>query len=290
MHGSSSNYESSGVIYSAMFKNNEARIKTLNGSDATYWMRTAYSKDNMEFRIIRVKGTSYYANANSLNGIAIGFCLGLEPETITDSWETILANENPSSTYSIGDTKYLDLGTEGNVLMEIVAFDTDDKADGSGKAKITWISKGLLNTKRIMNSPATTTGGWENSRMRTHLRETIKPLIPETVRNAIVPVTKIQSTYVDGAKVVNGQTTTDDVWIPSHHEVLSTSSSYESTGPAYIKFSANTDRTKKHSGSVTDWWLRSVSSGAKWANIDYSGTIKTNNANLAYGVALGFCT
>lgn len=39
--------------------------------------------------------------------------------------------------YAIGDTVPLDLGSEGLINMQIVAFDTDDLADGSGKAPIT---------------------------------------------------------------------------------------------------------------------------------------------------------
>ena len=35
--------------------------------------------------------------------------------------------------------------------MQIVAFDTDDKADGSGKAPITWIAEHILETSHRMN-------------------------------------------------------------------------------------------------------------------------------------------
>ncbi len=41
--------------------------------------------------------------------------------------------------------------TEGIVEMQIVAFDADELADGSGKAAITWISKQLLNSDHRMN-------------------------------------------------------------------------------------------------------------------------------------------
>ena len=70
--------------------------------------------------------------------------------------------------------------------MEIVGFDADDKADGTGKAKITWGSKTLLKTRRSMNSSETTAGGWGSSAMRTFLQNTVMPLIPSTVRNGIV--------------------------------------------------------------------------------------------------------
>ncbi len=79
--------------------------------------------------------------------------IGLE-ETITDTWEEIFAAEADGSykeRYNIGDTKIIDLGPEGNVCMQIIGFDVDDLADGSGKAPISWLSEQLLATSHRMN-------------------------------------------------------------------------------------------------------------------------------------------
>ena len=79
--------------------------------------------------------------------------IGLE-ETITDTWEEIFAAEADGSyktKYSIGDTKIINLGPEGNVCMQIIGFDKDDKADGSGKAPISWLSEQLLATSKRFN-------------------------------------------------------------------------------------------------------------------------------------------
>ena len=174
--------------------------------------------------------------------------------------------------------------------MEIVAFDTDDRADGSGKAKITWISKNLLNTTHAMNSKNITAGGWESSAMRTYLKNTIKPLIPETVRNAIVPVTKVSSTY-GSAVVKDGQTTTDDVWIPSNHEIFSTNTNYESNGAVYSTvFKDSASRIKKRNGSARSWWLRSAGSARSFSSVSSDGSSDGGYASGADGVALGFCT
>lgn len=227
-------------------------------------------------------------------------CLGLEPETITDDWATILANQNYATDYAIGDTKYLDLGTEGKHLMEIVGIDVDDRADGQGKAGLTWISKTLLNTDHRMN-PANSSGaigtgangGWLNCELRTYLKETIKPLIPATVRNGIVEVTKVQSTVTDRTMVKDGQTSTEDVWIPSYHEVFSTNTTYESTGATYTKFASSADRIKikKLSGAAGGWWLRSA-----YGSGGFMGVSGTGNSSYFVAdedtrkVALGFCT
>ena len=78
----------------------------------------------------------------------------VEIKEIEDSWDTIFANEANGtylSKYKIGNYKPLDLGAEGIVNMQIVAFDKDQKADGSGTAPISWLSKELLKTSKRMN-------------------------------------------------------------------------------------------------------------------------------------------
>lgn len=187
--------------------------------------------------------------------------------------------------------------------MEIVGIDADDRADGNGKAGLTWISKNLLKTNRRIN-PADSSGaigtgangGWENCEMRTYLKNTIKPLIPETVRNAIVPVTKIQSADVNGSVMKNGQTTTDELWIPSCYEV-NISDSTEDEGAQYSgKFDLldNNTRIKKKMGVAKPWWLRSVNV----TNVKYVHSISAKggynyglpNTDINGYIALGFCT
>lgn len=218
---------------------------------------------------------------------------GLAGETIDDDWSTILANPNYATDYSIGDTKAIDLGSEGTHLMEIVAFNEDNRADGTGKAGITWISKTLLNTARDYNTNATK--GWQESGLRSVLNTTIKALIPETVRNAIVPVTKISSAIGDGGVVIkNGQVTTDEIWIPSAYEVSQYTTDFEDTGARYwTKFSNAGSRIKNLSGTASHWWLRSAyGSPAEMNFVFSSGSV--SHTGVAYyrkfGVALGFCT
>lgn len=223
------------------------------------------------------------------------------------SWEGVFANiDNGSyaSVYKVGDLVPLDLGSEGVVNMQIVAFDTDDLADGSGKASISWVSEGLLNTYHRMNPSEVANddgtyqegtggiGGWEKCELRTYLNDTIKPLIPEDVRGMIKSVNKTQIAYdTAGTKIT--QTTEDDVWIPGAREVGDIKC--ESAGPAYTDlFTNNASRTKKRSGSSNGWWLRSVSPNTrnKLSDVAYSGYVgysaSPTTANI--GIALGFCT
>lgn len=204
--------------------------------------------------------------------------------------------------YAIGDTVPLDLGSEGVVNMQIAAFDKDDKADGSGKAPISWISKELLASSHRMNpNVASTTddsgatvytegtggiGGWEKCEMRTYLNDTIKPLIPENVRNKIVSVTKTQNAY-DTAGASFTQTTQDDVWIPSSDECNGDSSLYL---PLFAN--KNTTRVKCIVGlsSAVKWWLRSAGSHVAFHYVYSTGSIGFAVPKNMEGIALGFCT
>lgn len=191
-----------------------------------------------------------------------------------------------ATAYSVGDLVPLDLGSEGVVNMQIAGIDVDTLADGSGTAPISWISKELLATSHRMNPALVTNddgtyqegtgaiGGWEKCEMRTYLKETIKPLIPENVRSQIVAVTKTQPSS-NTAGTIETQTTEDDVWLPSKIELQS---------GIYNHYWQN----QKPSSSV---FLRSA------ANKDYFHYLQQNGAVSNYGtptsalaVILGFCT
>lgn len=221
-------------------------------------------------------------------------------ESISDTWSEIIANVSNgtySTKYQVGDTKKIDLGTEGEVIMTIVGIDTDDLADNSGKAPITWISKQLLKTSHRMNPSYSsgnegtgTLGGWEKAEMRTWLKETIKPIIPETVRDAIKPVKKYTRIYNVSETSVNNVLTTDDVWIPSSKEVFGTGG--ETQGPTYsTAFPDSASRIKSKVGSSAAlWWLRSARTANAFYSVIKDGSINNYYANNTGGVALGFCT
>ena len=75
---------------------------------------------------------------------------------IQDDWETIIENIHSGdykTKYQLGDYKPLDMGTEGILNMQLVGIEVDDKADGTGKAPTTWLSKEVLKTKQKWNQP-----------------------------------------------------------------------------------------------------------------------------------------
>lgn len=231
--------------------------------------------------------------------VLLGFCIGKSP-VADSSWDNIFASIDDgtyATKYSVGQIMPLDLGTEGLVNMQIAAFDADDKADGSGKAPISWISKELLATSHRMNPELVTNddgtyqegtgsiGGWEKCEMRTYLQNTIKPLIPENVRNNIVSIKKTQTAY-DTACTSFTQTTEEDVWIPSSEECIN-------SGIYTGLYAGYTERIKNKVGSTSshEWYLREVgTSKYLFKYIIKGGNAGNSDATYSYGIALGFCT
>ena len=287
-------YTATARTYTVRFYNGTTLLETDTGipygGSTTYDGTTPVSSDGAEYPF-----QGWSPAPTNIQGDTSCYAQFRDPmeneQTITDTWAEIFANEangTYSTKYSIGDTKFIKIGTEGGQLMEIVAFDTDDKADGSGKAKITWITKGLLKTRYKFNTKATAVGGYDTSGIKTYIQSTVKPMIPEQVRNAIVPVTKIQADFVSGSWArKNGQTTTEDVWIPSIYELDSTWTTYEDTGATYSgKFTSNNDRIK----DASYYWTRSAANSTSFCAIKSTGE-KTNEAATANDyIALGFCT
>lgn len=219
--------------------------------------------------------------------------------TITDSWEQIIAACADGSyvKYAVGDTKMIDLGSQGRFLVQIVGIGLDDLADGSGKAPLSWVSVNLLTTMKQMNPQLAGSsgnytegtgaiGGWEKCEMRAYLKDTVKPLLPEVVRTAIKVVTKTQTARGTNGKTFT-QTTQDDVWIPTWTEVS------ENYGP----LTTQSSRIKSIVGKTESeaWWLRGVTTygeriEGKFNAVYTDGTSLNTSSHAGLGVCLGFCT
>lgn len=220
------------------------------------------------------------------------------------TWDQVIASTKTGKykTFTVGAMKELDLGTEGIVHMQIVGIDVDDLADGSGEAPLTFISKELLNTGHGMNPALTPSsapynegtgaiGGWEKCEMRTYLKNTVKPLIPENVRNAIRDVTKYSNIFDASGTKVRNSVTTDDVWIPSNQEILG-GTSYETLGHVYSDVFTDANSRKKFrvgESNARYWWLRSASDAKGFLCVLNDGRIINSSASVIRSVALGFC-
>ena len=200
--------------------------------------------------------------------------------------------------YQIGDLKTLDIGSQGPVQMEIVAIDTDDKADNSGKAAITWISKQLLNTARRMHSSSDSYAVWSTCELRGYLRGEFFSTLPIVVQNGIKEVTKYTSQRTGGTDWAT-HFSTETIWIPSSKEIDNT---VENNGPYYSCAARTTPwRSKDRDPSsywTSYWWLRTASTGPAYSAgcyqrvMNYDKSINTNGgwATELNKIAFGFCT
>ena len=125
--------------------------------------------------------------------------------------------------------------------------------------------------------------------MRTYLKETIKPLIPETVRNALKSVTKYSRICNTNGTDVNNVESTEDLWLPSMREM--NFGGYETMGPVYNRiFPDKASRVKMKVGasSASFWWFRSANNTSNFFGVNSSGYNYNYGANNSYPLALGF--
>lgn len=219
-----------------------------------------------------------------------------------DPWAAVassIAAGTYKTDYAIGDMIPLDLGSEGIINMQIVAFDADELADGSGTAAITWVAKELLATMHKMNPAAVangdgtylegtgSVGGWEKSELRQYLLNTISPQVPQ----AVAVVKKQDSANTVGE--ITSQETTDAVWIPGKAECFD--------GGIYTDLfvdSASRKKTMCESTTYYSWFLRDAYpyAASKGPLGFYAVSKSTGNSTNMYsnsstaGVCIGFCT
>nr|WP_296042037.1 hypothetical protein [uncultured Blautia sp.] len=288
--------------YTVYFYNGSTVLQTVSnvpyGGSATYTGTTPVSPDGSADDYPFEGWNPEPKNITGTTKCYAKFGSPLEVKEIEDSWDEIIAacNDGTYATkYKIGNYKPLDLGSEGIVNMYIVGKNKDNLADGSGLAKLSWISEELLNTSYIWNTALVTNsdgtyvegtgtiGGWGKSKIRTYLKENVKPLIPENVRNAIVNVEKSFETYdIYGHK--NETSGVDDVWIPGKNEIDD-----RYTDIVYKDILNNNELYRKISAKYGVWWLRDY--------LDDFSTVHNRSGIVYYQVkvdtlhkiTLGFC-
>ena len=287
-----------GKLYSD--KTSMLKYKVNNGETIGAWWLRGTSKYNNGYNYmfdnINIDIANSSANTGGEKGVCLCFCLR-GPRKITDSWEEIFAAEADGSykeKYQVSDYKSLDLGDEGIINMQIAAFDADDKADGTGKAPITWIGRELLKTSHRMNPVIVTNedgtykegtgsiGGWERCEMRSYLKETILPLIPGNIRSQIKETIKEQRA-IDASGSGFKQITHDDLWIPESTELRK----YDifTVTSSYIKLKVDDNKAYQ-------WWARgNNSTGVNFFSVfTVKGDADSYGAQASYNICLCFCT
>lgn len=207
-----------------------------------------------------------------------------EFDTIKDDWNTIITKlDNGTANYVVGDTKSM-IYDGKVVLMQLVALNADDLADGSGKAKSTWISRVIIGSYKI--NSANTTQGWSGADARSYLRNAVRAKLPSNIRSAIKEVTK---TYCDPYKETKSLSET--VWIPSYREIFG-GTDYEDSGVIYGDiYSSDASRQKLgvSGNAFATWWTRSAHSVSQFVRVSSNGTAAIYGLTNSNGLVLGFC-
>ena len=197
----------------------------------------------------------------------------------------------PVYRFKVGDEKTIELTDGTSITVQIYGFQHDETDPGK-KVGITFGLKNAICRSR-MNRDATNKGSWRDSVMRTDTLEKYYDLLPQEVKDVIVPVRKktIEGNY--GSDVIE---TFDDLFLFAYVEVFDTEwDVYQQEGEKYPIFTDETSRMKRlgddANASPCWWWLRSPRYGNRhrfWG-VKSSGSSDNDDANHEGGVVFGFC-
>lgn len=198
---------------------------------------------------------------------------------------------------SVGDQVTLALnGT--NYTFDVIGFNHDTLTTSTaygattktGKAGMTLQMHNLFATSYAMNSPASNSGGWKSSAMRTSTMATMKGYLPDDWEAIIKPVNKASGT--GGGSSSGTETVSDSCFLLAEIEIFgSTTYSVSGEGTQYAYYKAGNSKVKNKSGSAYNWWERSPNSSVSkyFCLVDEDGTAYKRSSIGGCGVAFCFC-
>ena len=239
--------------------------------------------------------TSAKNGVNAAQSIVIGtqsMKMPLYLDSFADNtWEEIIAvcrtGIAPDS-WAVGDSKPMVInGT--NYQIDIIGKDHDVYADGSGTAPLTFQLHDCYGIQHVMNSTATTVGGWNSSVMRlTHL-PALLALMPEAVQSGIRAVSKKTS---EGGNSTTIKIASDKLFLLSEVEVFgSTTHSAAGEGTQYDYYKNGGAKIKKAESTATRWWERSpdLTRHDTFCIVTASGYANTAGADTQNDISFAFC-
>ena len=303
-----------------LYTSDTSRAKTLDGSEAHWWLS---SRDSSDYAwVVHAIGLATYGYDPSYSlGAVPAFVIPSEtpynatPNTdgsynlfyntpISDlppigtplsdwTWEQIVALSNsgrdPRNYFSVGDEKDLILTTGEVVPVVIGDFYHNTITGTSTKAPIAFTFKNCLNTKYAMNGSRTNSGGWDGSVMR----NTQMPAILNTFPAELIADGAIK--YVDvlasaGGKSTSLVTSSDRLRLHSIAELgLDSANDVSGEGTKYAYYTSG-NQVKTIDGTASIYWTRSPSTylSTYFCDVSTSGSPSHFFANAPYGVACGF--
>ena len=217
------------------------------------------------------------------------------------SWQQIAQNAQTgqaNTIWNVGDEITFTTKDSKEVTMQIVGFNHDDLADGSGKAGITFGMKNLCSTTHPMNSTNTNAGGWDECLMKTSTMQEMFNNLPDELQSVIKLVNKKATSGSESTSITTSQ---DKLWLYSRVELDGTTESgYKDEGTQYEYWqSHNTDSDRIKlidngngpADSYETYWLRSpnTSNSTYFHSIYSDGSVYGSDANDSYGLCFCFC-
>lgn len=183
--------------------------------------------------------------------------------------------------------------------MEVVGFNHDDLADGSGKAPFTLGLKYLTNDSIQMNKSDITDGGFFNSSannylfsLYNHLPESLQKYVKKIKKFTTVPNSNYSATYIDDVFCYLFLFSAPELGFVSNALVNG------SEGFPYTRFddtptSVLMKKCVNEQGFSDSWWTRSLrdnyNSDTDFLAIDSEGRLTWYNASLQCRLCFGFC-
>ena len=188
----------------------------------------------------------------------------------------------------------------------IAAFNHDDRADGKGKAGITFMFDEVAPLKAAMNKDGANSGGWKDSDLRKTLNKQFIKKLPSDLKKNLVKVKKLTNNTGVTTDVSSVTETEDTLWLPSAVE-LSGKPGIESESGGIIGLQPDQIAVCEKEG---DWyqyqitwpsegananaaamWTRSCDASHSGAFIAHDGSVLYSGIGAAHTAAVfpGFC-
>ena len=224
-------------------------------------------------------------------GYDITFKPSYDPVFANNTWEQIIEachNNAVPETWKVADQKPMTINGV-DYLIDIIGKNHDDYSDGSGKAPLTFQLHDCYKIAKAMHSTAANTMGWTKCSMRVEHLPIILKQMPADVQSGIREVNKISAS---GGRSTSLVTTKDSLFLLSEGEVFGSAiNSHSGEGTQYDYYKAGNSTVKDFNGNAYDWWERSPTANSTryYCNVKSTGSSVNSSANVARGVAFGFC-
>lgn len=189
----------------------------------------------------------------------------------------------------------------------IVDYGCDDRADGKGKAGITFLFDDVAPFEAAMNKDGANSGGWKDSDLRKTLNKQFIKKLPKDLKNSIVKVKKLTNNSGVTTDVSSVTETEDALWLPSAMEILGKTEIedeanglirwqpdqvpvYEAEGKLYLYHVLNRPLYRSDNDTPAAW-TRSCDASQSGAFIVYNSfhLYSRVDADEAHAVFPGFC-